>query len=70
MALGGMGMLGTEFEAPRKAMNSAKERFTETQQSWNERRRLRKEASAGSNSDSCSSASKQEDGKSGSAYTE
>ena len=66
MALGGMGMLGTECEAPKKALNSVKERFTETRQIWNERRK----ASAGSNSDSCSSASKQEKGNSGSAYTE
>jgi len=53
MALGGVGILGTEYEAPRKAMNSAKERLSETRQSWNERRMLRK-ASTESNSSSTS----------------
>jgi len=48
MALGGMGILGTEYEAPRKVMNSAKERLSETRQSWNEKKMLRK-ASAESN---------------------
>ena len=48
MALGGVGILGTEYDAPRKVWNSAKERLSE-RQSWNERRALRK-ASAGSNS--------------------
>ena len=49
MALGGMGILGTEYEAPRKVMNSAKERLSETRQSWSEKKMLRK-ASAESNS--------------------
>lgn len=47
MALGGMGMLGTECEVPRNAMNRAKERFTETRQVWKDRRMMRKHASAG-----------------------
>ena len=64
MALGGVGILGTEYEAPRKAMNSAKERLSETRQNWNERRMLRK-ASAGSGSSA--SAPKHEESNSESA---
>lgn len=46
MAIGGVGILGTEYEGPRKVMTSVKERLNETRQSWNERMSLFRKASS------------------------
>mmetsp|Transcript_20105 Transcript_20105/g.43648 ORF Transcript_20105/g.43648 Transcript_20105/m.43648 type:complete len:239 (+) Transcript_20105:954-1670(+) len=39
MALGGVGILGMEFEAPQKVLNRAKEHLSETRLGWSERRK-------------------------------
>ena len=44
MALGGVAVLATEFEAPRKVLIDAKQRLAEERMKWNERRRSRREA--------------------------
>lgn len=51
MALGGVGVLGMEFEAPRKVMDSAKGRLSESRRKWGERRLSRREASCVSEPD-------------------
>ena len=48
LALGGVAVLGTEFEAPRKLMINAKECLSEGRLKWNERRGIRGEASSNS----------------------
>ena len=44
MALGGVAVLATEFEAPRKVLIDAKQRLGEGRMKWNEMRRSRREA--------------------------
>jgi hypothetical protein len=46
--LGGVAVLATEFEAPRKAMINAKHRFSEGMLKFNDMRRSRKSNKEGS----------------------
>jgi len=66
MAFGGVGLLSTEYDTPMvKAMNAAKgakERLSETRQSWNERRMLRKSSTASAQSNSSNTPTHDDDG--------
>ena len=66
MAFGGVGLLSTEYDTPMvKAMNAAKgakERLSETRQSWNERRMLRKSSTASAQSNSSNTPMHDDDG--------
>jgi len=66
MAFGGVGLLSTEYDTPMlKAVNAAKgakERLSETRQSWNERRMLRKSSTASAQSNSSNTPMHDDDG--------